>query len=89
MLFNELLGDPEAESGAGGAFGGKEGIEDLLALLRMDAVAVVRDIQPHTVSPPVRAGRRLAQMNADDAAAGHGIQTVGEQVGEDLHDLVG
>ena len=43
VLADDLLADPEAEAGAGGFFGGEEGLEDVAAGFLRDAAAGIAD----------------------------------------------
>ena len=83
VAFNELLGDKEADPGSDGASGSKEGFEDVGEILFGDAAAVVGDGEQD-------AGFLLASVLDGDAqvsAGGQGVDGVGEEVGDNLHDL--
>ena len=77
MIFDDAVGDGEAEAGALRTFGGEKRFEDAVLKLRRDAFARVahRDDQPPVVS-------RLAQLDAP--ALWHRVERVKYDVYEDF-----
>ena len=81
--LDQFAGDPQADAGADILLGGKEGVEDAVEFRGGDAAAIVLDDQ---------AGVSGGCGDLDsDARAGdvEGVHGVGDEVGEDLAQLVG
>ena len=81
MLGNEAPADDQAQTGAPGLGGEKRG-EEVLQLLRGDAVAGVGDFEHQVV---------ILDLGADGqvAALGHGLQGVLKEIDQHLADLSG
>ena len=93
MLAHDVEHGGEAEAGAV-FLGGEEGVENLLEVLRRDAVAVVLHLELHVVAGGQRRNLALgergvagAQPHVARAALGHGLHGVDHEVLEDLQDL--
>ncbi len=83
VFIDEVFGDPEADACADVFFGGEEGIEDARQVFRRDAEAIVADGDG--------GGFVVANdFDFDDAAGSRKcIAGVGDDVGEDLAEIVG
>ena len=92
---DDLFADPEAEAVTGVALGGEEGFEEALDDLGRDAGAGVGDGEDDASLAGAPAGG-FAGADEEGAAGGthrvllcviHGVERVGDEVGEDLADL--
>ncbi len=92
VLLYQLAGDPEADARAGIRLGAEECVEDLGLVGKVDAVAVVLDQDDDSGAPPegLEAERQagVAIAVAVGAAGGERVDSVGDEVGEDLTELV-
>jgi hypothetical protein len=89
VLFDEFAGDPEAEAGAGVFFGGEEWLEDAADVVFVNAAAGVGDGDTDTAAGGAAGIGGGVCLDADGGALVAGVETVGEEVGEDLADLAG
>ncbi len=86
VALDDLVRDPEAETGAGDSFGRKEGLEDAPESFRGDAGAVIGDgdADAGTAGFPVVRGDFAER---DRAAFADGVDGIADEIGEDLTDF--
>src|ERR1700751_932772 len=87
IFFDRLGGHPQAESCAGFALGGDEGLEDLRQQIGRDSRAAVGDGETHAIG--AMAGLRFGDPYAQLAAAPHRVNRVPDDVGDHLAELAG
>src|SRR5258708_14540221 len=91
VALRDAEAHPEPEAGALLPLRREERLEDVREVLLGDARAGVRDLQAHRIGAD-EAGRRVAMRfgrHRDEAALGHGLRRIEDEVETDLLDLVG
>src|SRR5581483_3897195 len=83
VALDELLCHEQADAGADGHAGGEEGVEDFVQVLLGNPHAVVFDGEEDAGTGCLD----VRDAEAETAAVAHGVDGVGEQVGDDLHHL--
>lgn len=84
LLANQLAGDPQTQASAGVFFRCEEGLEDTFEMLGGDAEAGVGDGDAHACTGWLAWIGGGSCLDTDDGTAVAGIETVREQIGEDL-----
>ena len=93
VFFYQLAGDPEAYAGAGVGFGAEEGVEDAGLVGFCDATAVVFYVEDDGLVAEEgldaeAAGGGCVSGSEAHADAAEGVDGVGDEVSEDLAELV-
>ncbi len=89
VFFDDLFRDPEAEAGAGIALGGDERLEECALDAFRDTCARVCDEDTHSLDTQAAVMGDGQDTKAERAAGGHGVDSVLDEVGDDLADLSG
>src|ERR1700735_4552738 len=83
MALHDFFADPEAETGAGDALGGEEGVEDAGLDFGAHAAGVVGDGDGDAGLAGAPVGG-FAFAHEEAASAGHDVERVADEVGDDL-----
>ena len=86
MALHDFFADPEAEAGAGDALGGEEGVEDAGLDFGAHAGGVVGDGDGDAGLAGAPVGG-FAFAHEEAAAAGHDVEGIADEVGDDLADF--
>src|SRR5580698_6812292 len=84
--MHDLVAHPQSQAGAAGALGGKERLEYLAQMFRLNAAAGVGD-REHESLATRRPMCAFAAAHQQSATAVHGIDGVGDEVVEHLANL--
>src|SRR6266542_5999854 len=87
VLLDDVVRDPQSDSGALLAFRGVEGLKEMSAVLPSDARAVVEDADAHAQLAGCGVPRAPHTQHKPVSLAGHRIHCVDDEVGEHLLQL--
>src|SRR5579863_5812808 len=81
---DELFGNPKADTGAENALGGEKRFEHARQVVLLDPYAGIAN---HDFNAVMRRAEHISRRDAKDASLLHGVDCIGDDVGEDLQHL--